>query len=73
MATALFYACGWGRHATVQFLLAQGADINVRDDNHGWTPLHGACDGRHLDIALSLLYRGADFNISTHVSHLQIF
>ena len=42
--TALHIACGLGCRPAVEYLLANGADINVQDKN-GWTPLRWATEG----------------------------
>ena len=46
----------------VQQHLAAGADVDTRDDVIGWTPLHFATDGSHMEIAELLIAEGADVN-----------
>jgi ankyrin repeat protein len=46
----------------VRLLIAQGADINTRD-NRGGTPLHWAVYYNRKEIAKLLLMQGADINI----------
>jgi ankyrin repeat protein len=39
----------------VKFLIAQGADVNVKGRAHGYTPLMVACDKGNLEMAKALL------------------
>lgn len=50
-----------GHLEMVEFLLANKATFNVRDDK-GLTPLHMAADYDHVDVAKWLLDHGADVN-----------
>ena len=51
-----------GAHIEIsQLLIAHGADINSRCEDH-WTPLHVALDRGYLEIAKWLLNHGADVN-----------
>lgn len=43
----------------VEFLIAQGADVNKKD-NEGWTPLHVTASCDILSIARYLIENGAD-------------
>ena len=43
----------------VEFLVANGADVN-RGDNEGWTPLHATASCGFLSIAKFLLDHGAN-------------
>ena len=45
----------------VEFLVAQGADVNA-GDNDGTAPLHGAAHGGHLEVVKFLVSKGADVN-----------
>ena len=47
------------RHEAVEFLVAHGTEVNVRDAL-GCTPLHVACSRGHVAIIESLLRAGAD-------------
>ena len=42
--------------------LAAGADVNVKDDNWGATPLHFAARNGHKDVAELLVVKGAAMN-----------
>ncbi|QOJ78899.1 ankyrin repeat domain-containing protein [Infirmifilum lucidum] len=57
----LLEAAARGDYGKVKELLDRGADVNTRD-KYGWTPLHYAADGGHLEVARLLLDRGADVN-----------
>lgn len=56
----LFEAVRRGDKATVEALLAKGADVNAKGE-YGYTPLHEASRGQK-DIAGLLLAKGADVN-----------
>lgn len=58
---SLHDAAWWGDKPAVERLIAQGADVNAKDDG-GWTPLHWAA-GRHDEqVAELLIAKGADVN-----------
>jgi hypothetical protein len=57
--SALHWAALSGNPATMQRLLAKGADANLRDQK-GNLPLHGAADGGHDGAAKLLLARTGD-------------
>jgi ankyrin repeat protein len=60
---ALGLAAFFGQAATVETLLARGADVNLRARNAvGVAPLHAAIAGGHLEIVMTLLAAGADVN-----------
>ena len=59
--TSLMWAAQDGYLAMVRFLVSEGADIHVRDEN-GWTALMKATVGGHLDVVRFLVDRGADVN-----------
>jgi ankyrin repeat protein len=48
--------------ALVEFLIAEGADFNARDDS-GLTPLHAACSAGALDYVRLLTSHGADLSV----------
>ena len=60
----LFEAVKKGDKATVEALLAKGADVNAKDE-YGDTPLHKAETFGHKDLAGLLLAKGADVNAKT--------
>ena len=59
--TSLMWAAQDGYLAMVRFLVAEGADIHLRDAN-GWTALMWAADGGHFEVAKFLVDHGADVN-----------
>jgi ankyrin repeat protein len=52
------WACMYGRHEVVEFLLEHGADLRDQSDTGG-TGLHWAAGGAHLSIVQLLIERGA--------------
>jgi ankyrin repeat protein len=48
--TPLHHAAGWGHKDIVELLIAEGADVNAKDDDGG-TPLHEAAGGGYKEIA----------------------
>jgi len=63
--TALIWAARAGAVDAMTALLDAGADPNLRDGRHGWTPLMHAIHKRHPDAVRLLLERGADPNERT--------
>ena len=63
MSTPLIIACSNKNVSVVNFLLQNGANVALRDDN-GWTALHFVVDGLNdsSEILRSLLNNGADVN-----------
>ncbi len=59
--TALHYAAEYGHLEIVELLLANGADVNRRDDDQA-TPLYFAAVGGFEEVARLLLAYGADIN-----------
>ena len=57
--TRLHQAADRGWCAAVEFLLQNGADVNIRDDVSGWMPLQRAALRGHYDAAVLLLDAGA--------------
>jgi len=51
-----------GHKEIVELLIAEGADVNVKDDKYGMTPLLNAASGGHKEIAELLIAEGADVN-----------
>ncbi len=59
--TALHYAAEYGHLEIAKLLLANGADVNRRDDDKA-TPLYFAAVGGFVKVARLLLVYGADIN-----------
>lgn len=59
--TALHYACDRGNLEMVQFLVEEGANVNIQD-SYGETPLHVAKIADELEIINYLITKGADMN-----------
>ncbi|MDD5483946.1 MAG: ankyrin repeat domain-containing protein [Kiritimatiellae bacterium] len=51
----------------VKYLIAKGADVNVRDYKFGWTPLMWAAHNGRLDIIKFLVDKGADINTKNKI------
>lgn len=51
-----------GHKDAAGLLLAEGADVNAKDEAMGATPLHYAALGGHKDVVELLLAEGADLN-----------
>jgi ankyrin repeat protein len=58
-STPLHLAAGWGCLRTASRLLEKGARIDAIRDS-GETPLHVALQGKHEDLAVLLISKGAD-------------
>ena len=52
---------GFGRQEVVEYLLDNGAKVDVQDDG-GLMPLHNACSFGHTEVVQTLLKHGADPN-----------
>ena len=57
----LFLYKGFGRQDVVEYLLDNGAKVDVPDDG-GLMPLHNACSFGHTEVVQTLLKHGADPN-----------
>ena len=49
----------WGRTEVMKLLVKTSLDINARGLSNGYTPLHDAVSGNHLETAKVLLDAGA--------------
>lgn len=63
MSTPLLFATVKGHYYAVMLLLDNGANINEGDKGK-YTPLYRALDYRRDNIALLLIFRGADIDMS---------
>ena len=59
--TLLHYAARNGDKEIAEILIAEGADVNAKNDN-GQTSLHFAAIGGYMEIAKLLINNGADVN-----------
>ena len=64
---ALLDAAEKGNIEAVKKTLADGADVNAKDDN-GWTPLHWAATSFDKEVSEYLITMGADVNAAETVS-----
>ncbi|XP_031631768.1 inhibitor of Bruton tyrosine kinase [Contarinia nasturtii] len=62
--TALHAATAGHKYAVVEWLINNGADVNLPDKQLGQTALHRAINNGYFDIALLLLNYGASFEIN---------
>ena len=51
--------------SVVSLLLSHGAEINVRDEESGSTPLHHAASWGRVEVTELLVAEGADLNVRT--------
>jgi ankyrin repeat protein len=59
---SILMAALYGDIKAVKEAIAAGADVNVKGDKTGWTPLHNAASEGHKEIAELLIAEGADVN-----------
>lgn len=71
--TALHFAVRQGSVESVAALLAGGADINARMPSDGTTPLLLATINGQFDLAMMLLERGADPNLTSEAGATPLF
>lgn len=62
LSNDLLVAARNGYTETVKSLVAKGVDVNARRQEQGWTALHYAASGAHLQIVEVLLQAKADPN-----------
>jgi cytohesin len=60
-------AAGTGNIEAIKQHIAAGADVNVKDDRLGWTPLHHAALYGDKEISELLIANGADVNAKDRV------
>ncbi|XP_069700731.1 uncharacterized protein [Periplaneta americana] len=61
--TPLWLAAWFGRVPVARLLLQRGADLNLQDSSDGFTPLHAAASGGHLQIVQCLVDHAANLRI----------
>lgn len=66
--TLLHFACLYGRKSIVEFLLEQGANINV-SDNSGDSVLHMAVLSKNISIVKLILSRGINVDIQNKLGN----
>ncbi len=66
--TAIWIAASEGHEEIVQYLLENGAKIDVQDDDYG-TPLYVAAENGCVNVVKQLLERGADVNLVGGLHH----
>ena len=60
--TPLHHAAVFGRKEIAELLIAEGADVNAKEDEYGITPLHEAAFVGYKEIAELLIAKGGDVN-----------
>lgn len=61
--TPLIRTIAWDRKDVAKFLIAKGADVNIKDKWEGITPLHLAAGDGDMDLAVLLIGKGAEINV----------
>ena len=60
--TALYYASVYGHAAVVRHLIQQAANVFLKDELYGRSPLHQATIGKHLETVKALVEGGVEVN-----------
>ena len=60
----MHYAAVNGHEKIAELLIANGAEVNTKNEN-GWTPLHWAAHKDHGEIVGLLIAKGAEVNART--------
>ena len=59
----LLFASGEGHIELSEFVIAKGADLNVKAGHPEMSPLHAAAGENHKEITALLIIKGADVNL----------
>lgn len=59
---AISYGAGKGGIGIVEVLIKSGANVNVKNENEGETPLHKAISRKDIEVVKLLISHGADVN-----------
>jgi len=63
--TPLYMAAYFGHLAIINYLVDNGADINLQEPRAGWSPLHMAISQGKTDVVEYFINQGADWNMQT--------
>ena len=55
-----------GYKEIAELLIANGADVNAKDSNEAWTPLHYAALNGNKELVELLIAKGADMNVKAN-------
>jgi len=64
--TPLYWAVSYGEREVIEYLIQQGADVNLDRGMYGVTPLHAAAQDRDHDMVRLLVEKGADPSAEDH-------
>lgn len=61
--TSLSFAAYWGQTDVVHLLIEAGAELELKDEQNGWTPLIAAIHLGHAEIVKVLIQAGANIHV----------